>query len=112
MDVPSVVAKRGVLTAPAEVWQRAVRRAEVIGRLADGDAVGLCLAHVVTDKRAWLERLGVGEAVWPVSGKPSEIYVDNAAEFKSEDLRRGCEEHGIRVAWRPPGHAGAGLRPV
>jgi hypothetical protein len=66
-------------------------------------SVGLCLAHLVTDKRAWLERLGVQEAVWPVSGKPLEIYVDNAAEFKSEALRRGCDQHGIRIAWRPPG---------
>ncbi|WP_018588871.1 hypothetical protein [Salinispora arenicola] len=31
MDDPSVVVERGVLTAPAEVWQLAVRRAEVIG---------------------------------------------------------------------------------
>jgi putative transposase len=57
-------------------------------------SVGLCLAHLVTDKRAWLERLGVGEAVWPVSGKPSEIYVDNAAEFKSEALRRAVTSTG------------------
>ncbi|WP_241825679.1 helix-turn-helix domain-containing protein [Micromonospora sp. CB01531] len=48
MDDPSVVAERGVLTAPAEVWQLAVRRAEVIGRLADGDAVG----HVAADTAA------------------------------------------------------------
>ena len=26
-----------------------------------------------------------------MSGKPRELYVDNAAEFKSEALRRGCE---------------------
>jgi putative transposase len=65
-------------------------------------SVGLCLAHMVTDKRAWLERLGV-EAVWSMSGKPREISVDNAAEFKSEALRRGCQQHGITIRWRPPG---------
>lgn len=36
-------------------------------------------------------------------GKPREIYVDNAAEFKSEALRRGCEQHGIIQSYRPPG---------
>lgn len=41
-------------------------------------SVGLCLAHMVTDKRAWLERLGV-DVQWPMSGKPVELYVDNAA---------------------------------
>ncbi|MGF6889658.1 hypothetical protein ABIA39_009126, partial [Nocardia sp. GAS34] len=29
-------------------------------------SVGLCLAHMVIDKRPWLERIGV-EAVWPVA---------------------------------------------
>jgi len=65
-------------------------------------SVGLCLAHMATDKRAWLERLGV-EAVWPTSGKPHELYMDNAAEFKSEALRRGCDQHGIGLSYRPPG---------
>jgi putative transposase len=65
-------------------------------------SVGLCLAHMAIDKRAWMERLGV-ETVWPMSGKPRELYVDNAAEFKSEALRRGCDQHGIRIGYRPPG---------
>ena len=30
-------------------------------------------------------------------------YLDNAAEFKSEALRRGCEQHGIQLNYRPPG---------
>lgn len=38
-----------------------------------------------------------------MSGKPLELHVDNAAEFKSEALRRGCEQHGIRLRYRPPG---------
>jgi putative transposase len=40
---------------------------------------------------------------WPMSGKPRLLYLDNAAEFKSEALRRGCEQHGIRLDYRPPG---------
>ncbi|WP_162958252.1 DDE-type integrase/transposase/recombinase [Nocardia yunnanensis] len=60
-------------------------------------SVGLCLAHMAIDKRARLERLGVA-AVWPMSGKPREMYVDNASEFKSEALRRGSEQHGHRCA--------------
>src|ERR1700678_2773013 len=57
----------------------------------DGDSRGvLGLAHAAASKRPWLERLEA-DAVWPMSGKPLELYVDNAAEFKSEALRRGCE---------------------
>jgi putative transposase len=40
---------------------------------------------------------------WPMSGKPRLLYLDNAAEFKSEALRRGCEQHGIRLDYRPLG---------
>ncbi|WP_406277094.1 DDE-type integrase/transposase/recombinase [Nocardia sp. NBC_00881] len=65
-------------------------------------SVGLCLAHMAIDKRAWLERIGV-QAVWPMSGKPLELYLDNASEFKSEALRRGCEQHGIGIDYRLPG---------
>ncbi|MFN4098128.1 MAG: transposase family protein, partial [Sphingomonas sp.] len=43
------------------------------------------------------------EMDWPMSGKPKLLYLDNAAEFKSEALRRGCEQHGIRLDYRPPG---------
>jgi len=38
-----------------------------------------------------------------MSGKPKLLYLDNAAEFKSEALRRGCEQHGIQLNYRPPG---------
>lgn len=65
-------------------------------------SVGLCLAHMADDKRPWLEGLGV-DVVWPMAGKPRRLYVDNASEFKSEALRRGCEQHGIELSYRPLG---------
>lgn len=65
-------------------------------------SVGLCLANMVTDKRAWLDRMNV-QVGWPMSGKPERLYLDNAAEFKSEALRRGCAEHGVALRYRPPG---------
>ena len=65
-------------------------------------SVGLCLSHVVIDKRPWLERIGV-EVEWPMSGKPRVIHVDNGPEFHSEALRRGCEVHGIKISYRPVG---------
>ncbi len=59
-------------------------------------SVGLCLVHVACDKRPWLEGLNV-EMDWQMSGKPLLLYLDNAAEFRSQALRRGCEQHGIRL---------------
>ena len=40
-DEPAVVAERGLLAVSDEVWSRAVRHAQVIGRLARADVVGL-----------------------------------------------------------------------
>lgn len=93
---------RPYLTVAIDACSRCVVGMVVTLHAPSATSVGLCLAHAVTDKRAWLERLGV-EAVWPMSGKPRELYVDNAAEFKSEALRRGCEQHGIGLRYRPPG---------
>ena len=39
-DEPVMVAERGLLAVPGEVWSLAVRRAEVIGPLARLDVVG------------------------------------------------------------------------
>ncbi|MCA0291727.1 MAG: DDE-type integrase/transposase/recombinase [Actinobacteria bacterium] len=93
---------RPYVTVAIDVFSRCLVGLVITLEAPSALSVGLCLAHMVTDKRPWLERLGV-EVVWPMSGKPEELYLDNAAEFKSEALRRGCEEHGIALRYRPPG---------
>ncbi len=93
---------RPYVTAAIDVCSRCVVGLVVTLEAPSATSAGLCLAHMALDKRAWLERLGV-QAVWPMSGKPRELYLANAAEFKSEALRRGCDQHGIALAYRPPG---------
>ena len=72
-DVP----ERGVLTAPAEEWDRAARRATVIRELAGQSAVGLGAAdaaaavlgvsrrHVYTLVRRWREGDGLVSDLLP-----------------------------------------------
>jgi putative transposase len=93
---------RPYLTVAIDVYSRTLVGMVVTLEPPSAMSVGLCLAHAAGDKRPWLERLGV-EAEWPMSGMPKSLFLDNAAEFKSEALRRGCEQHGIRLAYRPPG---------
>ena len=93
---------RPYVTVAIDVFSRCIVGLVVTLEAPSAVSVGLCLAHMVTDKRAWLERVGV-DVGWPMSGKPKELYLDNAAEFKSEALRRGCEQHGVRLGYRPPG---------
>jgi putative transposase len=93
---------RPYVTAAIDVFSRCLVGLVVTLEAPSALSVGLCLGHMVTDKRAWLERLEV-ESAWPMSGKPQQLYLDSAAEFKSEALRRGCEQHGIKLDYRPPG---------
>lgn len=93
---------RPYLTVAIDVVSRSLVGMVVTLEAPSAVSVGLCLAHAAGDKRPWLERLGV-EAEWPMSGKPKLLYLDNAAEFKSEALRRGCEQHGVELAYRPVG---------
>lgn len=93
---------RPYVTVAIDVRSRSIVGLVITLEAPSALSVGLCLAHMVTDKRASLERLGV-DVTWPMAGKPRELYLDNASEFKSEALRRGCEEHGIKLNYRPPG---------
>ena len=93
---------RPYLTLAIDVFTRCVLGMVVTLEAPSAVSVGLCLAHAACDKRPWLEGLNV-EMDWPMSGKPRLLYLDNAAEFKSEALRRGCEQHGIRLDYRPLG---------
>nr|WP_238988990.1 DDE-type integrase/transposase/recombinase [Arthrobacter ulcerisalmonis] len=93
---------RPYLTVAIDVYSRCIIGMVVTLEAPSAVSVGLCLAHAGTDKRPWLESLGI-EAQWPMSGKPRQLHLDDASEFKSEALRRGCEQHGIKLAYRPPG---------
>ncbi len=93
---------RPYVTVAIDVFSRCIVGLVVTLEAPSALSVGLCLAHMVTDKRAWLERIGAAVS-WPMSGKPAELYLDNASEFKSEALRRGCEQHGVQLRYRPPG---------
>jgi putative transposase len=64
-------------------------------------STGLCIAHAVLPKEAWLEHRGV-VGQWPCWGFPARIHLDNAKEFHGEMLRRACEQYGIALDYRPP----------
>ncbi|BCT78115.1 transposase [Sinomonas cyclohexanicum] len=93
---------RPYVTVGIDVFSRCIVGLVVTLEAPSALSVGLCLAHMATDKGPWLERIGA-EADWPMSGKPRGLYLDNAAEFKGEALRRGCEQHGISLRYRPGG---------
>jgi len=63
-------------------------------------SVALCIAHAVLPKEGSLGALGI-DVSWPIYGLPQRLHLDNAREFRSEALRRGCEQYGIALDYRP-----------
>ena len=91
---------RPYLTIAIDVFTRCVLGMVVTLEAPSSVSVGLCLVHVACDKRpagGSEHRNGVADE------RQARAALDNAAEFKSEALRRGCEQHGIRLDYRPLG---------
>ena len=65
-------------------------------------STSLCLLHSVFDKSAWLREREIREP-WPVAGLPNTVHVDNGSDFRSRAFKRGCEDAGVAIEWRPPG---------
>lgn len=63
-------------------------------------SVGMAIRHAVLPKSVWLEERGL-ELDYPVSGIPDALHLDNAMEFHSRALERGCQQHGIDLRYRP-----------
>lgn len=65
-------------------------------------SVGLAISMAGLPKDRWLKdhRLKLR---WVPYGIPKVLHLDNAAEFHSVALKRGCERYGIRLEYRPPG---------
>ena len=64
-------------------------------------SAALALAQAVLPKAEWLADRGL-ELAWPARGLPEVICVDNGREFHSRAFERGCQQHGIQIAYRPP----------
>jgi len=70
-------------------------------------SVAMALSMACLPKSKWLQSLAI-DLDWPMHGIPEVLHLDNASEFHSEALRRGCERYGIRLDYRPPGHVYTG----
>ncbi len=64
-------------------------------------SVALAVANAIAPKTAWLADMGISLA-WPAQGIPDVIRVDNGSDFHSRAFSRGCQQHGIRIDYRPP----------
>ena len=63
-------------------------------------SVALCISHAVLPKDQWLAVRSITDE-WPVHGLFTRLHLDNAKEFRSVALRRGCDQYGIAIDYRP-----------
>ena len=90
------------LTLAMDVCSRMVTGFYVAMEAPSRLSISLCLLQSVFDKSAWLREREI-EETWPVAGLPDTLHVDNGADFHSRAFKRGCQDAGITIKWRPPG---------
>lgn len=92
--------QRPWLTLAIDVCTRCVAGFHLSLEPPSATSVALCLSHAALPKDSWLTERGIN-AVWPVRGIPERLHLDNAKEFRSEALTRGCDQYGIAIDHRP-----------
>jgi putative transposase len=92
--------QRPWLTLAIDVCTRCVAGFHLSLEPPSATSVALCLSHAALSKDSWLAERAI-DAVWPVQGIPERLHLDNAKEFRSEAMKRGCEQYGIAIDHRP-----------
>lgn len=92
--------RRPWLTLAIDVYSRCVVGFHLSLEPPSATSVALCIAHSVLSKVPWLTERKI-EAQWAMEGLIEHLHLDNAKEFHSEALRRGCEQYGIGIEYRP-----------
>jgi putative transposase len=60
----------------------------------------MALRHGVLPKAAWLQDREI-DVDYPIHGIPDTLHLDNAREFHSLALARGCQQYGVELQYRP-----------
>ncbi|HVA54383.1 MAG TPA: Mu transposase C-terminal domain-containing protein [Gammaproteobacteria bacterium] len=94
---------RPFLTLSIDVCTRAIVGYYLSLDKPDAYATGLCVAMACLPKDPLLKDMGITDAAWPMQGRMKKLYVDNAKEYRSLALRRGCDTQLIVLEYRPPG---------
>lgn len=88
------------LTLAIDVYSRMVAGFYLTFDPPSALSVGLCIAHAILPKEQWLAARSITHR-WPCWGVPRAAHWDNGKDFRSEAVRRACEEYGIEVNFRP-----------
>jgi putative transposase len=104
-DAARTVLGRPYLTLAIDVATRCIVGFHVTFDPPSSVTVALCILSIVLPKNALATYIGVDlhGVDWPCSGDIGALHLDNAQEFHSKGLERGCQEHHINIQYRPVG---------
>ncbi|KFG90090.1 Integrase catalytic subunit [Sphingobium herbicidovorans NBRC 16415] len=91
---------RPTLTLQVDIATRVIPGFYISLESPSATSAGLAIRHAVLPKAAWLADREV-EIDYPICGIPDALHMDNAKEFHSHALERGCQQHGIGLLYRP-----------
>jgi putative transposase len=94
--------RRPWLTMLLDVYSRCVLGFSLSYDAPSAADVGLAIRQGVLPKEEWLKERDIN-LLWPMHGIPQLLHLDNAREFRSKALERGCQQYGIAIQHRPPG---------
>jgi putative transposase len=100
-DLARAVVGRPWLTLVLDVFSRCVLGFYLSFDAPSAAGVALAVGQAVLAKPDWLGERGL-DLAWPMHGVPKSLHLDNGKEFHSKALKRGCQQHGIRIDYRPP----------
>ncbi len=93
---------RPYLTLAMDIYSRMITGYYLSLDAPSVTSVAMCIARSILPKeRLLLDHNVKGE--WAVFGYPNKIHVDNGADFRSLNLSKSCEAHGIALEFRPVG---------
>jgi len=98
---------RPYLTIAIDVATKMISGFKITLDPPSASTVGLCVAHAIMSKDNWLAKRDI-DAEWPIYGKMEKIHVDNGKDFRSNMLKRACQQHGIILEFRPKGQPNYG----
>ena len=95
---------RPYITVALDIYSRMVYGFYISLESPSFFSVGQALYVGAIKKERYLERLGV-KGEWNIWGMPKSliIHMDNAAEFRGNNLKKFCEEYNINAEFRPRG---------
>ena len=91
---------RPFLTVAIDVYSRMITGFFISLDSPSYFSVSQCLTQALLQKDKLLRSIGV-EGEWNIWGIPKTIGLDNAGEFRGNEMQRACENYGIELNWRP-----------